>query len=142
MPFNLHCKAIAALFVIPYCRPICGHCQMWHLSLSTITHNFTHNTKSIVYVLLCCFFSSLIQRGSYEYIPLKWQLEYTMQKICFLKILHFQNSIIKGDSSKQKVFYFGKKKVLATDLSVHYPWKGERKKDVVSMSLLQKQLQP
>ena len=25
LPFNLHCKSIAALFFIPYCRPIWGH---------------------------------------------------------------------------------------------------------------------
>ena len=29
LPFNLHCKSIAALFfIIPYCHPIWGHCWL------------------------------------------------------------------------------------------------------------------
>ena len=27
-PFNIHCKAIAALFFIPYCRFISGYCPI------------------------------------------------------------------------------------------------------------------
>ena len=33
LPFNFHCKVIAALFFIPYGHPIWGHCPVVHILL-------------------------------------------------------------------------------------------------------------
>ena len=35
LPFNLHCKAIAAIFFIPYCRLTWGHCPSSSMCVHT-----------------------------------------------------------------------------------------------------------
>ena len=46
LTFDLHCKAIAALIFIPYCRPIGGHCRQIIVFNDSLL--YTHN---IVFIL-------------------------------------------------------------------------------------------
>ena len=74
--FHFICKAIAALFFIPYCRPIWRHCQ-WFFSVSTLVHTFAldPNTGCRLYrhqVKINCRYGTLAHHSTEIQIAILW----------------------------------------------------------------------